>query len=514
MAVIELNKKEAVDYCGYDKKTIINVLTEIGMPTEEDEERILVEITPNRPDLFSIEGIKRAIDSYHMKPHMLPIPKEKKEYFVDVKESIKEVRPYLAAAVVENIEMNESLLKSLIQIQEKMHETIGRKRRKAAIGIHDLKNIVFPLEYKAVEKEEFVPLDFKEMAGIKRILTEHPKGKKYSHLLKDKYPLIYDKEGVISFPPIINSEKTRVSEKTTGVFIEVTGNCEKTTVQVLNILVLALAQRGGEIYSVGVGRKKYPELNEKKIKMCVEETNKLLGLDLDLTAIKKNLTKMGYGFDGGSVCIPPYRTDIISYVDIIEDVAIGYGYSKFEPEQPSLFTTAKVDMKREKIDNLMVGMGFMEIINFTLTNQKHTQDFEKKRARKTINSTSEEFSVLRNSLVPGILQTLARNKTKGFPQYFYEVGKIYDGKEKEVIGFGFTKNKVNIEEGLSFLERYMKEQKTEYEILQRDKQGFICGRSVDIIIKNKQKGIIGEINPKILRKYGVEYPVIVCEIEM
>jgi len=237
------------------------------------------ELNPDRPDMFSPEGLAREIKSF------LEIEIGIKNYKisdsnVNLSREKADVRPHIACAIIKNIELSDALVKSLMQIQEKLHDSIGRNRKKVAIGVHDFDKIKPPLVYRDVDDIKFVPLGEKEMS-VKEILTNHPKGKEFSHLVKDKYPMILDKEGVISFPPIINSEKTKVTQTTRNLFIDVTGTEEKAVNQVLNILVCNIAERGGEIQRVKVSNKMTPDLEPREIELEIQKIDNFLGLGLD-----------------------------------------------------------------------------------------------------------------------------------------------------------------------------------------------------------------------------------------
>lgn len=241
----------------------IDVLREripmLGVDMESiDENKIIVEIFPNRPDMLSIEGFARALNGFLGYETGFKNYKSKGiqgEVIVDA--AVKWIRPYIACGIVKNISLTDSVIASLMDLQEKIVITHGRKRRKVAIGIHNLDAFAFPLRYTAVDPESisFVPLNFSKKMNLREILREHPTGIKYGEILAglDRYPIITDKNNeVLSFPPIINSELTKVTKTTKNLFIEITGTEERAVNQALNITITALADRGGEIYGVKI----------------------------------------------------------------------------------------------------------------------------------------------------------------------------------------------------------------------------------------------------------------------
>jgi len=281
MVVIEISKKDLLDLidASLTDKQIEEVLFLIKIESEFNEDTITCELNPDRPDLFSVEGIAREM-KFFLEKRSGGIKYEVENSKVIIKKERAEVRPVIACAIIKNVELNDELVKSLMQLQEKLHVTIGRKRKKVAIGVHDFGKMQPPLIYKDVADESFVPLGETKEMNIKQILTEHPKGVDYAHLLKDRYPLIYDKKGVCSFPPIINSERTKVTENTKSLFIDVTGTDEKAVNWALNILICNIAERSGKIQSVKVSNKTTPNLKNKETSIELEEINKILGIML------------------------------------------------------------------------------------------------------------------------------------------------------------------------------------------------------------------------------------------
>jgi phenylalanyl-tRNA synthetase beta chain len=231
----------------------------LGVDVERiDNEKIIMEVFPNRPDMLGIEGFARALKG------VMDIDSGLTEYQTEdsgiklyVESSVKDVRPYISAGVVRGVSLTDGHLISLMNIQEKLHITHGRNRKKVAIGVHDLSKVTPPFVYKAAGPEEisFVPLDTTIRMNLSEILKKHPKGMAYASTLKGfgKYPVIVDKNGeVLSFPPIINGERTRLSESTQDVFIDVTGTDRKAVDQAMNILVSGLLDRCGTACTVEV----------------------------------------------------------------------------------------------------------------------------------------------------------------------------------------------------------------------------------------------------------------------
>lgn len=513
MAVVAVDPGLIGKRSGLSKDRIIDMLTRMGAPTEEREGRLVVEVTPNRPDLFSNEGILRALACYGGKKAP-GYSVKKADYKMAVGKGVEAIRPFVRCCVVKGVKIDNETIQNLMQMQEKLHDTAGRRRKKVAVGIHDLKEITFPLEYVVGTDEEFVPLDCEEEMGLDDVLDEHPKGVAYAALSRHGKVVIKDQKGIISFPPIINSERTRVTEKTRDVLLDVTGTSKEAVEGVLNIIAASFADAGGTLYSVEIGGKGYPDMEWKRVKYDEKETNRVLGLELSKKDAKAALEKMGYAFKDGHVLVPPYRMDIISFIDIIEDVAIGHGYEKFTPELPQLPTIGALADAGEGIHAAMCGMGFLEVKNYVLTNERMLEGTKDKGRVKIVNSTSEEFGLVRTSLIPGLLSTCQTNKTKGLPQRFYELGGVWSGREARRLGFVIIGNKVNFSVAQSVLQTLAKELGITAELKAISDERFIPGRCYSVSAGGKELGLIGEIAPQVLEKHGLEYPLIACELEL
>src|SRR3990167_4189456 len=233
MTILTLDRKKLEREIGKVDDKMKNKISMFGTPVENvTENEISVEVFPNRPDLLSFQGFTRAFLSYLGKknPPEYKTEKTEKDFKVIIDKSVKKVRPFTACAIVKNLKFDDEKIKEIIDIQEKLHSTVGRNRKKVAIGIYPLEKISLPIKFEAIKPKEirFVPLDSeREMNGLE-ILQSHPKGREYAHLLEgmEKFPVFKDQKGkILSMPPIINSNDTgKISESTTEIFIECSGS--------------------------------------------------------------------------------------------------------------------------------------------------------------------------------------------------------------------------------------------------------------------------------------------------
>jgi len=486
--------------------------------------------------LASVEGIARASRAFFgFETGLKTYPVKKSDIVLTVDPSVKKVRPYVTTALVKNVTMTDELISSLMELQEKLHGGLGRNRKKVAIGVHNFEPVEPPFTYKAVDPDsvEFVPLNKIESMTLSEILKKHEKGVDCAYLLEnfDKHPLIVDKNNnVLSYPPIINGSLTEVTPFTTDLFIDVTGTDRKTINYALNIVVTALAERGGQIFSTVVkdGGKSYvsPDLTPAKRKLSVEYVNQILGMNLNEKEVIGCLAKMGYDAnrdDKGKVAveIPAWRADILHDVDLVEDVAVGYGFDRFETDFPKALTFGRVLPKQLLYDglrNIMIGLGFHEVTTFTISNER--DEFNKMGLKESDrvqieNPIGEEYSCLRVSLLSSLMKILNENRHHPLPQQIFEVGVVVDKNAKNQHHLAAIKidAKANFTGCKSLIDAVMRDSGMKYAIENKDHPGFVKGRCASVVCNNKEIGFFGELHPKTITGFDLEHPMIAFEIQ-
>ncbi|MEM4221909.1 MAG: phenylalanine--tRNA ligase subunit beta, partial [archaeon] len=509
MAKIEIYYEDLCELLGKDigKMEVEKALTESGFPTEDKKEFLEVEVFPNRPDCLSVEGLARHLRSWFgLREKKIKIKKSKLEYFC---ENVG-IRPYFRCSIVRNCEMSDSLIKSLMQVQEKMHETVGRKRKKVAIGIHDLKNIKFPIKYCEEDKNaSFVPLGFAEKMSLEEILKKHPKGIEYSWILAgaEKYPVVKDSENkILSFPPIINSELTRVKEDTKDLLIDVTGTDEKTVAQVLTILEYLFAERGAEIERLLMNGK-YVGLEDFEIELKLEDAEKRIGIKITPEKAKEALRKMGIKAKGSKILkckIPAYRTDFFGSCDLIEDLAIGFGYSNIHPKYPEIFSFGNIKTLENEWINLLVGFGLQQVITYMISNEEKlfkSMGIKNEAVVKITNPNNKEKTCVRNWLLPGLLDILSKNKNEKYPQNIFEVGDVLvkeggEFKQRKKVCIVLCNKDADYSAIKSYADAILREIKKENHYEKINLDFLVPGRQAKFL-----EGFIGEIHPKILQRF-------------
>ena len=496
----------------------------------------------NRPDLWSVEGIARELKGHYKIEEGLPRYEVKKSgLVVIVEKKVEKVRPKTVCAVIKGLKLDDESIKQMIQLQEKVCQTFGRNRDLAAIGVYDYDKIKGPIRYTTFKPRElkFVPLGFEKEMCLDEILKEHPKGQEYGYLLegKEEYPIFIDSEGnVLSMPPIINSNYTgKVDESTRNVFVEVSGHDINHISVALNVIVTALKERGGEIYSVDV---KYgnetvttPNLEPKRAEMRVDYCRKILGIDISGEEMVKLLRESRFDAvakgDKIEVLYPAYRNDIMDERDLVEEVAISFGYNKIEPEEPKIYTRGE-ELEIEKFCNrvreICIGLGLQEVLNFTLTSKEDL--LKNMRAEGEVveieNPVSSNWCVFRNSLLPGCLRFLSYNKHVEYPQKIFEIGdtieidETRETKTRDVrrLAVLLTDRIVGYENISSILDAILRNLGVTYKLKEKESKKFIEGRCAAVLVNNEVIGEVGEIHPQVLENFELELPVVALELDL
>lgn len=493
-----------------------------------DQENIVLEIMPNRPDLYSLQGFLRSFLPFigKTKNKKYKLHKPQKNFQVIVDSSVKNIRPHTACAIVKNLKFDNEKIKEIIDIQEKIHNTLGRNRKKIAIGIYPLEKITLPIKFLALPPKDikFIPLEMdRELNGL-QILQQHPTGREYAHLLegRDKFPIFMDaKKKILSMPPIINSHETgKITENTKDIFIECSGFDLEILKKTLNILVTLLADMHGEVYQMKVSNYLTPDLTPEKIKIDINQINKLLGLNLKEAEVKKLLEKMSYEYKNKIVFVPAYRADIIHQVDLTEDIAIAYGIENFEPELPEISTTGEIAKKetlKTKISDILTGLGLLETSSYHLLTK---EDLKNQESCIEVENSKSDYKFLRPNLLLSTLKILSENTNSEYPQRIFELGTSFIQDKEQTTGIKesdklvITLTPSNFTEAKQILEYLAKMLNLEFKIEDAQDSRFIEGRIGIILFQGENIGVIGEIHPATLKSYHLKLPLSVLEIDL
>lgn len=505
----------------------------------------------NRPDLWSCEGIARQIRTKLTgSPPSYPFfsAKSRSTRRLTVSPDLQKVRPYVAACTAVGYETTAAGLAQLIQVQEKLADIFGHKRRTVSIGLYRLPGIVFPITYTLVKPDEvqFTPLGFDEKMTPQEILAVHPKGLEYASILSghDRVPLLLDTEGhVLSLPPIINSREIgeiRVGDR--EMFVEVTGTDLRMVLLTLNIMAVNLADRGAAIdavdivypYETDFGKTVRTPYNFSKPRtLPMKSIESALGQALDVKEIRTALVSYGYettvSRDTVSVTLPPYRNDVMHAVDVAEDVAISQGYGSFVPIMPSEFTVgglSRLEQMSDRIRDLMVGFGFQEMMSNLLSSRVELVDRMRLsgtpwgKVVEVENAMAQTYGTLRQSIIPSLLRVESVSTRSFYPHRLFEIGEVaipdathdLGSRTCLFLGTAIAHAAANFSEIHSALDLLLYYLGTSYTLKPVSHPSFLDGRTGQVFVNDHPIGMIGEVHPEVLEQWQVSMPTAAFEL--
>ncbi|XP_038271396.1 phenylalanine--tRNA ligase beta subunit isoform X3 [Dermochelys coriacea] len=521
-----------------------------------------IDVPANRYDLLCLEGLVRGLQVFKER---IKAPRYKRIMPVNVDvqrliitEETAQVRPHAVAAVLRNITFSKDRYDSFIDLQEKLHQNICRKRALVAIGTHDLDTISGPFTYTARPPSEirFKPLNQSKEYTASEIMDLYRTDsqlKHYLHIIENKplYPVICDSNGVVlSMPPIINGDHTKISLSTRNVFVECTATDITKAKIVLDILVTMFSEYCEKQFTVEAAEVTYfngktciyPELAYRREKVKSDLINKKIGISETPSSLAKLLTRMclkshvtGNG-NNIEIEIPPTRADIIHACDIIEDAAIAYGYNNIQMTIPKTYTIANqfpLNKLTELLRQDLAAAGFTEALTFALCSQediadKLSVDISSTKAVHIANPKTAEFQVARTSLLPGLLKTIAANRKMPLPLKLFEISDVVVKDSTKDVGARNQRNLCAIyynknpgfEVIHGLLDRVMQllavppSKESGYLIKAAEDSAFFPGRCAEILAKGQSIGKLGVLHPDVITKFELTMPCAALEINI
>ncbi|CAI5980566.1 unnamed protein product [Closterium sp. NIES-65] len=568
-------------------------LTDEG-PAEDEEVIYKIEVPANRYDLLCLEGLARSLRIFL---EMDPVPQFKlaaaaSPIRMTVTPETALIRPFVVGAVLRNITFDQHRYNSFIDLQDRLHQNLCRRRTLVAIGTHDLDTLTPPFTYEALPPTEikFVPLkQTKEFnaAELMEFYKSHNKLKKFLHIISESpvFPVIYDaNRTVLSLPPVINGSHSAIKLTTRNVFIECTATDLTKAKIVLNTVVTMFSEfcdnkfevEPVEVVSTEGQVAVYPQMEERDVETSVGYINKAIGVDLKAEEIARLLTRMQLpskvvegrrGEDGAevvSVTVPPTRSDVLHPCDIMEDVAIAHGYNNIARTEPKTVCEGKQQPLNQLCDLLrgeVAQAGFTEVLTWALI--ARSENFEMvnlkddgKTAVVIGNPRSADFEVVRSSLLPGMLKTLASNKDSPRPVKLFEVSDVCLLDESKDVGARNERRLIalycNLHSGFEVIhglvDRLMESlgvacggqagadgtkaladgpatqgddgdaakaaAALKYFIAPSQSPQFFGGRQADILCKGKSIGTFGVVHPEVLAHFDIPDPCSAVEINL
>jgi len=534
-----------------------------------EETLLRIEVAANRYDLLCVEGIALALRSFlnlDADPKCeLPLPKfvaKKPTTRMTVDPSVLDVRPVIMCAIVRNVKFTERSFASFIDMQDKLHQTLCKRRSLASIGTHDLDHVKAPFKYEARKPEDihFCPLRGTQgrVVNGRECMTALESDlalRDYLPLIRDKerYPVVLDATNeVMSLPPIINGSKSMMSKDTRNVFLEVTATDEtkcEIVLQTVACLFSMYATPRFEIEQVEVVSGKTtritPPVAYRTQTAEVDYINKQLGLKCTAAEQLKYLRKMGMegkaSADGKTIAVevPPHRSDILHECDIMEEVAIAYGFNNIKP-MPCPTPTIGHQLLRTKLEEKLAQeiafAGFCQVLTFTLC--RRADNFATLRRKDdgsaiTIpDSKNTEVETARVSLLASVLRSVASNKALPLPIRVFEIGDVVKKDSSVPVGAKNFQNvcavQCDVNSGFDsihgLLDRVMrvlgvppvgvKGKVAPYSLRASHDGAFIDGLCADVFVGDKKVGVIGVVHPEVLAACAIDSPCSAFELTL
>lgn len=510
---------------------------------------IRLDLLAARPDLFDVGGISRALKGYLGEVQGLP------EYVVETSDLKVQVdpsvdseecsRPFIRCAVIEMENIDDTTLVALMKLQEALHWGVGRDRKLASIGVYDLDTITGPIRYSTIDPvhESFEPLGRagSPMTG-QQILEEHPKGIAYAKLLAhhQRFPALIDaRNTILSMPPIINSEATKVKLGSRRLFVDVTGISESAVVKSLDTFVSSLLELGGKAFSVEIEHADgstitSPDLTPREVEIDLAAAKRWLGLPLDQESLTASLHRMRLDAtpiaeSAGMFLVryPALRTDFKHMVDVFEDLAIGYGYKNIVPSFAGQATTGQArpeDDKSALVRDVLLGLGFSEIMSLPMTTEElHFEKFGMEvpeHYARIANPKLKAMTVVRSHLMTGLMEHLRENRRAPLPLRFFELDNVTvldsaaetgarEERHLSIVEMGKEASYASIR---SVIDALLFELGLVGQYTVSGHVSFIPGRVADISTGTQIEGVLGELHPQVITNFGLDHPVAMAEL--
>ncbi|AFK20604.1 phenylalanine--tRNA ligase subunit beta [Haloferax mediterranei ATCC 33500] len=566
MPVVDVQPDELRRLTGHEEKSdeeFKDDLFALGLEFEgvTEDGAFQLEFGPDRLDRLSVEGVARSLRYQYGDASGVAVPKTNDpDWTIVVDEAVPEERPYVTGAVVRGVDLDDAALDSLIQLQEKLHATMGRKRAKGAIGIHDLtmlKGDVLSenasgnsITYTGIEPDgdTFVALDSDDELTPAEVLEQHETGRKYADLVGeyDRYPAIYDEIGLFSFPPVINGRRTEVSTESRDLFVELTGTDQWTIDRMCNIICYALAARGATIEDIEVqyegGTVAKPDFEVETKRVSHDRIETVLGVDLEMDEVIDLFERSGLDADAEigeetvyDVSIPPYRVDVLHPLDLVDDVGRAYGFNELEPRYPDVGTVGQRH-ERSRLEDAartsLVGLGFEDLLNFHMISEG--ENYERMGIEpgtdllgggEPVSITepySEDYTMLRSWVLPSLSMVLENNTHRAYPQDLAEIGHVAHRDDDENtrvsearhVAAVLARHDATYEDAKGRLAALCGDFDVELETPPTEHPSFISGRTAAVVIDGEEVGIVGELHPEVIVEHDLELPVAAFEFDL
>jgi phenylalanyl-tRNA synthetase beta chain len=537
---------------------------------------IEMDLTPNRPDCLSIIGTAREVGAIQKKQITYPDvslhdSREDIRAYTSVTVEAPVLCPRYAARLVENI----TVAPSPFWLQDRLR----------SVGLRPINNIVDITNFVLMEYgQPLHAFDFDQLAENRIVVRAADAGESFTTLdekerqLSKDTLLICDGEKPVGIAGVMGGLNSEIEDSTTRVLIESAyfnpASIRKTSKQLgLNtdashrfergidplVTLTALDRAAQLMVEYGGGTlvqgtidvcNQIPE--SPTISLSVRETNRLLGTNFNRNDIQDFLLSIEFKVDadGNDVLLvtpPSYRVDIKRPEDLMEEVARLSGYNNIPTTSPlipaDIRKSVKLIDKRTRIQQIMTGFGFTEAINYSFMDTSDCDRLRlvpkdpKRNLLEILNPLTEDQTVMRSSLIPGLIGSTRRNLSQQMRNCrLFEIGKIFIAQAKnslpeeiEILSGIWTGARIdplwNIKEAAcDFFDikgvaegffAALKVDNIQYTTLPDDQCRYVRpGFSAQIMRDREPYGIIGELHPRVLRNFDLKQTAFIFEVNL
>lgn len=507
---------------------ILEFSSVVGYTVEEENDEVKVEFNPDRPDLFSFTSLWHAIQVYRGTKTWQPLDFSSKTIDFIIDESARKLRPFTVGLQCDGPCIG-AYFRDLIDFQERIHLSVGKDRSKVSIGIHDTSRIVSPVHYRAYSSDavRFTTYDGTVTGSARKILSQHPKGVEYAHLIPsdEEVPIIEDsKNQVMSLPPVINGNVTAVTPGSSKFFIDLTGNDLKAVRDAFYLLAYFFWNLG---YSLSASNLddfgNSTEYDGRLISIDENSVTALIGVKIPEKKAVDLLSKMGYSATVEKekllVSVPGNRIDVMGPADVIEDLAKAYGYQNIIATKPALNLVGSEDIMKPFqgiVRGILTGLGYQETMSYVVTTRRFYEKSTYHGGVSVRNPKSLDFSIVRDRLSFGVLDFLRINKRRNLPQSIFEVGEVViDSKQFTHLCAARVGSRSGYSDMKQVLDAFLIRLGMEAcRIEPQSHELLIDGRSGIISVNGTEVGYIGEVDPITLELFELRNPVSIMEVDL
>ena len=546
--IFVLNEEDAVP--GGDIKPVIGA----------DDHVVEFEITPNRPDCLSVIGLAREVAATYDAPLSLHQPVVKAEGqgslvdLLDVETPASDLCPRYTARMVRNVKIAPS--------------PKWLRERLRAMGVRPINNIVDITNYVMLEYgQPMHAFDYRYVKGGKIIVRRAQEGEELTtldgkvHTLTANHLVIADEHRAVGLAGIMGGENSEIVADTADVVFESAcfdGTCIRKGALALGMRTEASAkfEKGldpmntlpavdracelvellgaGEVLPGTIDILNYVP-HPRVLKLEPDRINGLLGTDIAADEMVRILKKLDFGVEGDQVTVPSWRGDVIGMADLAEEVARFHGYNNIPTTLMRGQTTLGGFSEEEKLERQLGGMcramGYDEIITYSFISPtcydkiRWSADDPRRASFKILNPLGEDTSIMRTTVLPSMLEILARNYNyRNKNVKLYEVGRIYlpggnDGLavENKVLSMGAYGDDMDFFALKGAVEAILKDLRAEgvhFEAPCVPNPSYHPGRCADVYAGGRRIGVFGQVHPLVAQNYGVDVQFYCAELDL